>query len=76
MKIFKVWVDHYDYDQYDSFVAVAESAEAIKEKFYINEYGKRCYDEDIKFGKYQGEIHIEEIDLNKEGVILSSFNAG
>ena len=30
MKVFKVWVDKYDYDTYDSFVCVANSEDEIR----------------------------------------------
>ena len=64
MKVFKVWVDKWDYDTYDSFVCVANSEDEIK----------NC----IWFDEFQGEIHIEEVNLNvdKPYIVCSSYNAG
>ena len=86
MKVFKVWVDKYDYDDYDSFVCVANSEDEIRSHINLNQYGggvitmdinedyenhSTCYD-------FQGEIHIEEVNLNcdKPYIVCSSYNAG
>ena len=64
MKVFKVWVDKCDYGTYDSFVCVANSEDEIR----------NC----ITFYDFQGEIHIEEVNLNvdKPYIVCSSYNAG
>lgn len=79
MKVFKVWTDNYDYDEYDSCIVVAESIEEIKQS--ITYYNSYCiiYEHtpnSIFFKNYQGEIHIKEVDLTKKGIICASFNAG
>lgn len=82
MKVFNVWVDKVDYDDYDSCIVVAESVEAVRammerddsHPLYPHYNGWRIGE--VYFRDWQGEIHIEEIDLNTPGVILSSFNAG
>ena len=86
MKVFKVWVDKYDYDTYDSFVCVANSEDEIRNRISIDEYNCRvinmsgnddylCY---VDFEDFQGEIHIEEVNLNvdKPYIVCSSYNAG
>ena len=86
MKVFKVWVDKCDYDTYDSFVCVANSEDEIKKCISIDKYNRRVFDmsgnddyEDcIWFDDFQGEIHIEEVNLNvdKPYIVCSSYNAG
>ena len=86
MKVFKVWVDKWDYDNYDSFVCVANSEEEIRSCISINKSNCRVIDvvgnnndEDcIWFDDFQGEIHIEEVNLNvdKPYIVCSSYNAG
>ena len=66
MKIFLVWVDKYDYDDYDGVVVVAESKERALE--IVNE---RNY-----FNENQGEVFITEVNTTMEHVFLESFNAG
>ena len=66
MKIFLVWVDKYDYDDYDGVVVVAESKERALE--IVNE---RNY-----FNENQGEVFITEVNTTMEHVVLESFNAG
>lgn len=75
MKVYKLWVDEIDYDEYDSVVVVAENEnEAIE--IVQNATGNLCWREKGYFYESQGEIHIEEIDLTKKGVVLASYNAG
>ena len=86
MKVFKVWVDKCDYETYDSFVCVANSEDEIKKCISINEYNERvvdmsgneAYDDSVWFDDFQGEIHIEEVNLNvdKPYIVCSSYNAG
>ena len=86
MKVFKVWVDKWDYDNYDSFVCVANSEDEIRSHISLNQYGGRVitmdgnetYENYITFDDFQGEIHIEEVNLNvdKPYIVCSSYNAG
>lgn len=89
MKVFKVFVDKCSYDEYDSCVVVAESIEAVwammehrEDEDYPSENAWRFIPTDSDDGfptffyDHQGTIHIEEVDLNTPGVVLSSFNAG
>lgn len=70
MKVYLVWPDDYDYDDFDGLVIVAENEDRALELVKNGRRGK-CY-----FKEYQGEINIEEVDLTTEGIILESFNAG
>ena len=86
MKVFKVWVDKCDYDTYDSFVCVANSEDEIRNCISIDEYNERVvdmssnddYEDSVWFQDFQGEIHIEEVNLNvdKPYIVCSSYNAG
>ena len=86
MKVFKVWVDKCDYDTYDSFVCVANSEDEIRKCISIDEYNERVidmsgnddYEDSVLFQDFQGEIHIEEVNLNvdKPYIVCSSYNAG
>ena len=86
MKVFKVWVDKYDYDNYDSFVCVANSEDEIRNHISIDRYSCRVidmssnddYEDSVWFEDSQGEIHIEEVNLNvdKPYIVCSSYNAG
>ena len=86
MKVFKVWVDKYDYDNYDSFVCVANSEDEIRKCISIDEYNERVvdmsgnddYENSVWFQDFQGEIYIEEVNLNvdKPYIVCSSYNAG
>ena len=86
MKVFKVWVDKYDYDTYDSFVCVANSEDEIRSHISIDRYNCRVsdmsgnddYEDSVWFQDFQGEIHIEEVNLNvdKPYIVCSSYNAG
>ena len=86
MKVFKVWVDKCDYDTYDSFVCVANSEDEIRSHISIDRYNRRVidmggndnYEDIVKFEECQGEIHIEELNLNvdKPYIVCSSYNAG
>lgn len=86
MKVFKVWVDKCDYDTYDSFVCVANSEDEIRNHISIDRYNERVvdmsgnddYEDSVWFQDFQGEIHIEEVNLNvdKPYIVCSSYNAG
>ena len=86
MKVFKVWVDECDYDTYDSFVCVANSEDEIRNHISVDRYNCRVidmrgndnYEDSVKFEEFQGEIHIEEVNLNvdKPYIVCSSYNAG
>ena len=86
MKVFKVWVDKCDYDTYDSFVCVANSEDEIRNCIRVDRYNRRVidmsgnddYEDCIWFDDFQGEIHIEEVNLNvdKPYIVCSSYNAG
>ena len=86
MKVFKVWVDKCDYDTYDSFVCVANSEDEIRNCISIDGYNERVvdmsgnddYEDSVWFQDFQGEIHIEEVNLNvdKPYIVCSSYNAG
>jgi hypothetical protein len=70
MKVYRVYVDDWDYDEFDAVVVVAENEDKAL-AMVENGYYDRCY-----FEKWQGEIHVEEVDLTYEHVVLESFNAG
>ena len=86
MKVFKVWVAKCDYGTYDSFVCVANSEDEIRNHISIDRYNRRVidmggndnYEDIVKFEECQGEIHIEEVNLNvdKPYIVCSSYNAG
>ena len=86
MKVFKVWVDKCDYDNYDAFVCVANSEEEIRKCISVDRYNRRVvdmsgnesYENYVTFDDFQGEIHIEEVNLNvdKPYIVCSSYNAG
>lgn len=64
MKVYYVYPDDWDYDDYDAFIVVAENEDRALEMVKG------------RFKKWQGEIHAEEVDTNTEGIILGSYNAG
>lgn len=87
MKLFKVWVDNVEYDEYDSFVCIARSEDEIWDSIKINKCNERVFqlmdDEEfmdsVCFDDFQGEIHIEEINLDEVSapyIVLASYNAG
>ena len=86
MKVFKVWVDQCDYDTYDAFVCVANSEDEIRNCISIGRQkqriihidGNETYESYVSFEEFQGEIHIEEVNLNvdKPYIVCSSYNAG
>lgn len=70
MKVYHVYVDDYDWDEFDAIIVVAENEDRALE-IVKNGYYDGCY-----FKEEQGEIHVEEIDLTYEHIVLESFNAG
>ena len=86
MKVFKVWVDKWDYDNYDAFVCVANSEDEIRSHISIDRQkrriihmdGNEAYENHVTFYDFQGEIHIEEVNLNvdKPYIVCSSYNVG
>lgn len=71
MKVYNVYPDRYDYDQYNGVVIVAENEAQVLEMLKNPPYGGATY-----FELSQWKIHIEEVDLTKPSVVLASFNAG
>lgn len=84
MKLFKITPESGDYDQFDGCVVVAESKEEIEKMINVDECGTRHIvfnndetgEEEVWFNRGQGDLRIEEIGLDKSGLILASFNAG
>lgn len=67
MRVYEVWADEYDYDDFMGLVVVAENKDKALDIVKSGYFG-RCY-----FKERQGKIHIEEVDLTTEGVVLESF---
>lgn len=70
MKVYLVYADNWDYDDYDSIVVVAENKDnafAMANSDHFN---------GSFFKKHQGKIHVKEVDLTTEHIVLASFNAG
>lgn len=65
MKVYSVWTDKCDYDEYDEFVVVAKD-EGSALAMVIGSFNERQRD----------SIHVEEVDLTIEHMVLGSFNAG
>ena len=86
MKVFKVWAKLVDYEEYDSFVCVANSEEEIRSRIIDNGYREYVvnmkadndYESCVRFDKIQGEIHIEEVnlDVSEPYIVCASYNAG
>lgn len=76
MKCYMVYVDRYDYDEYDACIVLADSEEEVRSMFKR----EKTYDgyitkmKGVYFDDHQGEIHIKEV--TKKGLVLASFNAG
>lgn len=64
LKVYLVESEDWDYNNYDSFVVVAENEEKAIELV------KDDFKED------QGTLTAKEISLQEESVVLGSFNAG
>lgn len=86
MKVFKVWAKLVDYEEYDSFVCIANSEEEIRNRIIDNGHREYVvhmkvdgdYEDCVRFDKIQGEIHIKEVnlDVTEMYIICSSYNAG
>ena len=87
MRVFKVWVEDWNLDEFDCFVVVSDSRDAILKNFIFNkdycEYKYNQRDQNGLMPLFKGDqiktlddVHIDEIDLEKECVICSSYNAG
>lgn len=63
MKVYSVYVDEYDYEDYYDVIVVAENKNRALEMVKTGNFG-RCY-----FKDSQGEIHIDEVDLTTERII-------
>lgn len=77
MKCYIVYVDKFDYDEYDACVVLADSEEEVRNMFKREEYYAghiTRIEEDVHFYDHQGKIHIEEV--TEKGLVLASFNAG
>ena len=70
MKAYYVYVNKYGYDDFDAIVLVAKNEDRALEMINTGYYGG-CY-----FKERQGEIHIKELDLTTEHIVIESFNAG
>lgn len=70
MKVYHVWVDRCDYDDYYAVAVVAENEDRVLEIVNHGNCG-RSY-----FREWQGKIHVEEVDLTKEHIVIESYNAG
>ena len=79
MKVFLVKADDVWYDEFIGAVIVAESKEKateIAEKAtYSNtiKYGEDCQ---LEIYEHQYPITVEEVNMDVETIVLSSFNAG
>lgn len=70
MKVYRVYADRCDYDEYDAIVVVAENEERALAMANSGNWG------DGYFRRGQGTIHAKEVDLTTEHIVLESFNAG
>lgn len=64
--------DHMPYDEYEGFVAIAESEEAVR--FLLPGVNKRG--SDWPDNKYVAVTKIGVSNINEECILLKSFNAG
>lgn len=70
MKLYLVEADWCDYDQYDSFVVWAKSAEEALSLV-------RAKDDPTTMNNFNDNVKVTEIKKPKEsGIVLGSFNAG
>ena len=86
MKVFKVWVDKWRYDDYDSFVCVANSKDEIRNCISIDKLNRRvidmsgneAYEQYVVFEDYQEENKIEAVYMNvdKQYIVSSNYTAG
>ena len=69
-KVYYVFPDYNDWDDFDGIVVVAENEERALEIVNTSYYNSSY------FKAHQGEIHIEEVDVTTEHIVLTSFRAG
>ena len=69
-KIYYLFVDEYDYDEYDAFVIIAKKRSRA---IYVLKDKKEYLSDN-----WNGKIHIQFIGYShlKEQIIIDSFNAG
>lgn len=70
MKVYHVWADRYEYDDYDAIVVVAENED---DALFI---AKNWNCGKSYFREWQGKIHVEEVTLTARHVVVESYNAG
>lgn len=70
MKVYLVSATHYDYDEYEAIVVVAENEESALDMANSGNWGSGY------FRRSQEPIHVKEVDLTTEHIVLESFNAG
>lgn len=67
MKVYNVYVDEYDYDDYIDITVVAENENKAIGMIKTGYFGK-CY-----FKERQGKIYVEEVDLTREHIVSTNF---
>ena len=71
LKAYKITATNYGYDEYDSVVIVAETADRALQIAMESEDGwQPCFHKD------QYPLVVEELDLSKEQIVFTSYNAG
>ena len=63
MKVYEVFPDCADYDDCDTLIVIAENANRAFE--IAKKY----------FGSWQGDIHINEVDMTIEQVLLARYRS-
>lgn len=71
LKTFKITANTHGYDEYDSILIVAESAERALQIAMESEDGWQPY-----FYQDQYPLTVEELDTSKEQIVFTSYNAG
>lgn len=76
MNIYKVTLDKFDYDEYDSFVVYAESAASAEDIVMdkVNKQRVKCWQQ-VESVELLGSTDNLSI-YSESGIILGSFNAG
>lgn len=67
MKLFRFEFEKPGWDDYDGFVVLANSIERAKEMVHLTL---------VSNDQFLKDFTVEEIKLNKEDIILTSFHAG
>ena len=73
MKVYKVIANNCSYDEFDSIAILAESEERALEIANMKHEDNYNY---RYFESHQYPLKVEKVDMTKEQIILSSFNAG